>query len=58
MDKTKEPKLRTLRWEQKGALPEWDAYPEQKRQEMVVILAGMLLNSQQRGQEGEDEPQP
>ena len=57
MEKTRDQKLRIMRWEQKGKLPEWDAYPEQKRREMVVILAGMLLNSQQRGQEREDEPQ-
>ncbi len=36
-------------------VPDWKAFPEQERQEVVMILAGMLLNCRPRGKEGDDE---
>lgn len=43
--------------EQKGKPPDWKELPEQKRQEMVMILAEMLLNCERRAREGDDEAQ-
>lgn len=58
MNPLQNPPAMTLDWmplriPQTGISPDWTRLPDQNRQEMLTILADMLLNSQKKTQEEE-----
>lgn len=54
MNETAKRNVSDPEWEQRGAVPDWRELPEQKRSELLMTLAGMLV---QAG-ESKDEHQP
>jgi len=55
MNLNENPPAPTLEWQQPGITPDWSEFPAHNRQEILTILADMLLNCQKKAQEGEDE---
>ena len=57
VNQSEDRRVLSLEWEQQGDLPQWMEFPDQKRQEVLLILAGMLLNCERPTGEAEDEAQ-